>query len=209
MAAVAILIFAAFAYLLGSIPFAMVSSRIFSLPDPRTYGSGNPGATNVLRTGRKAAAALTLAGDAAKGWLAVALAAALGPRYGVGEAGLAAVALAVFVGHVFSVFLGFRGGKGVATAGGVLVALNGWLGLAAIATWALVAAVWRISSLAALVTAALAPVYAAFWFGIGPVTWAVAVISALLIWRHRSNIRNLLAGTEETFAARNDNGGGR
>jgi len=198
----------ALAYVIGSIPFALVSSRIFALPDPRTYGSGNPGATNVLRTGRKAAAAVTLAGDAAKGWAAVALAAAIGPRYGLGEAGVAAVALAAFFGHVFSIFLGFKGGKGVATAGGVLLALNGWLGLATIATWALVAATWRISSLAALVTAALAPIYAVFFFGVGAVAGAVAVISVLLIWRHRSNIRNLLAGTEETFAARNGDGGG-
>lgn len=196
--------FALLAYLIGSIPFALVSSRIFSLPDPRTYGSGNPGATNVLRTGRKAAAAVTLFGDAAKGWVAVALATATGPRFDLGEAGIAAVALAVFLGHVFSLFLGFRGGKGVATAGGVILALSGWLGLATVGTWALVAAVWRISSLAALVTAALTPVYAAYFFGLGPITGAVAAMSLLLIWRHRSNVRNLLAGTEDTFSARND-----
>lgn len=192
------------AYLIGSIPFALVSSRVFALPDPRTYGSGNPGATNVLRTGRKAAAAVTLFGDAAKGWVAVALATDLAPRFEFGEGGIAAVAVAVFLGHVFSIFLGFRGGKGVATAGGVILALNVWMGLATLGTWALVAAVWRISSLAALVTAVLAPVYAALFFGLGPVAAAVAAMSLLLIWRHRSNIRNLFAGTEETFSARND-----
>lgn len=199
--------FVLIAYLLGSIPFAVVSSRVFGLPDPRSYGSGNPGATNVLRTGRKAAAALTLVGDAVKGWTAVVLAQWLGPHYGVGEAGIAAVALAAFLGHVYSVFLRFRGGKGVATAAGVLLALDGWLGLAVLATWGTVAAIWRISSLAALASAVLAPAYAVFMFGAGVRAAAVAVMAALLIWRHRSNIRNLLAGTEDTLSAREKPGG--
>jgi acyl phosphate:glycerol-3-phosphate acyltransferase len=204
---VSTLVFAILGYLLGSIPFAVISSRVFGLPDPRTYGSGNPGATNVLRTGRKGAAAMTLIGDAAKGWVAVALAQWLGPRYGVEEGGIAAVALAAFLGHLYSVFLGFKGGKGVATAAGVLMALGGWLGISAIATWGVVAAVWRISSLAALVTAVLAPVYAALFLGPGVATAAVATIAALLVWRHRSNIKNLLSGTEDTFSARESQGG--
>src|SRR5512145_316132 len=129
------------AYLIGSVSFAVVTSRAFGLPDPRTYGSGNPGATNVLRTGRKGVAAFTLLGDAAKGWVAVALA----RHFAIGEPGIAAVAVAVFLGHLYPLFLGFRGGKGVATALGVLIALSGWLGLAAALTWAAAAALWRYS----------------------------------------------------------------
>src|SRR5512145_3191976 len=148
------------AYLIGSISFAVVTSRLFGLADPRTYGSGNPGATNVLRSGKKAAAPLTLLGDAAKGWLAVFITIKLAPHDGEGLWMVALVSLAVFLGHVFPVFLKFKGGKGVATALGVLLALSGWMGLAVLGTWLLVAVVFRYSSLSALVAAIAAPVYA-------------------------------------------------
>jgi glycerol-3-phosphate acyltransferase PlsY len=191
-----LLAFISLAYLLGSVSFAVVSSWIFKLPDPRTYGSKNPGATNVLRSGKKAAAVLTLLGDAGKGWLAVALAQTYAPLWGLGGEGVAAVALAVFLGHVFPVFLRFQGGKGVATAVGVLLGLNPWVGLMAIATWLLVAAIWRISSLSALVAAALTPVYAVTMLGFQSSTLAVLMMSLLLVWRHQSNIVNLLTGKE-------------
>lgn len=192
------------AYLLGSISFAVITSKLFGLADPRTYGSGNPGATNVLRSGKKAAAALTLLGDAAKGWLAVYLAIEFSPP-GVMMTMLAAsVALAVLIGHVFPIFLRFKGGKGVATALGVLLALHAWLGLAALLTWLLVALVFRLSSLAALVAAIGAPVYAMV-LGL-PREWVLAsvLISLLLIWRHKSNIQNLLTGKETRIGARQD-----
>jgi acyl phosphate:glycerol-3-phosphate acyltransferase len=192
----ATIVFIVVAYLIGSVPFAVLMSRLFRLPDPRTYGSKNPGATNVLRTGRKTVAALTLLGDVVKGWLAVQLAQHLAPQYGLGSATVAAVALAVFLGHLYSVFLRFHGGKGVATALGVLLALDPWLGLATLATWLIVAFIWRFSSLAALVAAVLAPFYALYIFGWNSYTLAVLVVSLLLIWRHQSNIRNLIAGTE-------------
>jgi glycerol-3-phosphate acyltransferase PlsY len=198
----ATIVFIVVAYLIGSVPFAVLMSRLFRLPDPRTYGSKNPGATNVLRTGRKAVAALTLLGDAVKGWLAVQLAQHLAPQYGLGSATVAAVALAVFLGHLYSVFLRFHGGKGVATALGVLLALDPWLGLATLATWLIVAFIWRFSSLAALVAAVLVPFYALYIFGWNSYTLAVLVISLLLIWRHQSNIRNLIAGTEGRFGKR-------
>lgn len=191
-----LLVFILLAYLLGSVSFAVVSSWIFKLPDPRTYGSKNPGATNVLRSGKKAAAVLTLLGDAGKGWLAVALAQYYAPLWGLGNEGVAVVALAVFVGHVFPVFLRFQGGKGVATAVGVLLGLNPWVGLMAIATWLLVAAIWRISSLSALVAAALTPVYTVTMLGFQGSTLAVLVMSLMLVWRHQSNIVNILAGKE-------------
>lgn len=194
------------AYLIGSIPFAVLTSRAFGLPDPRTYGSGNPGATNVLRTGKKAAAGLTLVGDAAKGFIAVTLAQKLAPVFGVGVETLAAVALAVFFGHVFSVFLNFRGGKGVATAAGVLLALNPWLGLGVSATWIAVAAVSRISSLAAVIAAMLAPVYGIYFFGFDAVSLAILIMAAVLLWRHRSNIQNLLAGKEDRIGKNADTG---
>lgn len=186
------LVFVSCAYLLGSVSFAVLMSRLFRLPDPRTYGSQNPGATNVLRSGKKAAAALTLLGDAAKGWLAVFLA----MRFALPDAQIALVALAVFLGHLFPVFLRFKGGKGVATALGVLLALNIWLGLAVLLSWLLVAAVFRWSSLAALSAAAAAPVYAIL-LGL-PREWVLAtgIMSLLLIWRHKGNIRNLLSGKE-------------
>ena len=190
------LVFVVAAYLLGSISFAVVTSRAFGIADPRTYGSGNPGATNVLRSGKKAAAALTLLGDTAKGWLAVALAMHFATPDAQGILLIALVFLAVFLGHLFPVFLKFKGGKGVATALGVLLALNGWLGLAALTTWLAVALVLRLSSLAALMAAVCAPIYAML-LGL-PREWVLAtvIMSVLLIWRHKSNIQNLLAGRE-------------
>ncbi|MEK6708236.1 MAG: glycerol-3-phosphate 1-O-acyltransferase PlsY [Pseudomonadota bacterium] len=190
------MVFILLAYLLGSISFALVASWIFKLPDPRTYGSGNPGATNVLRSGKKAAAVLTLLGDAGKGWLAVTLAQHFAVTSGLGGEAVAAVALAVLLGHVFPVFLRFEGGKGVATAVGVLLGLSLGMGLLAIATWILVAMIWRISSLAALMAAALAPLYAVFFLGFEVNALAVLIMSLLLIWRHKSNISNLIAGKE-------------
>lgn len=190
------LIFVVAAYLLGSISFAVVTSRAFGIADPRTYGSGNPGATNVLRSGKKAAAALTLLGDAAKGWVAVALAMHYATPDEQGILLISLVFMAVFLGHVFPIFLKFKGGKGVATALGVLLALSGWLGLAALLTWLVIAVVFRLSSLAALMAAASAPIYA---MALGlPHEWvfATAIMSMLLIWRHKSNIQNLLAGKE-------------
>lgn len=190
------IIFVIAAYLLGSISFAIVSSKLFDLPDPRSYGSGNPGATNVLRSGKKAAAVLTLLGDTAKGWLAVSIAMRLAPHDAQGVLLIALVSLAVFLGHLFPVFLHFRGGKGVATAFGVLLALSGWLGLATLATWLAVALVFRLSSLAALIAATGAPIYAMV-LGL-PREWVLAsgIMSLLLIWRHKNNIQNLLTGKE-------------
>ncbi|MEO8343455.1 MAG: glycerol-3-phosphate 1-O-acyltransferase PlsY [Gallionella sp.] len=190
------LAFVVCAYLLGSISFAVITSKLFGLADPRTYGSGNPGATNVLRSGKKAAAALTLFGDAAKGWLAVFVAIRFFPPDAQSTMLVAAVALAVFIGHLFPVFLRFKGGKGVATALGVLLALNVWLGLGGLATWLIVAAVFRLSSLAALLAAVTAPFYAML-LGL-PRAWVLAscIMSLLLIWRHKNNIKNLLAGKE-------------
>jgi len=196
------LIFVVAAYLLGSVSFAVLMSKAFGLPDPRSYGSGNPGATNVLRSGKKAAAVLTLLGDAAKGWLAVFVAMWFAPRDEQGALLIAAVALAVFLGHLFPVFLRFKGGKGVATALGVLLALDVWLGLCALVTWLLVAVLFRFSSLAALTAAAGAPIYA---MALGlPREWVLAsgIILMLLIWRHKSNIRNLLAGKEPRIGKR-------
>jgi len=187
------------AYLLGSIPFAVIVSRAFALPDPRSYGSGNPGATNVLRTGKKAAAALTLLGDALKGWLAVYLAQRLAEP-GTIDVAPAVAAVAATLGHMYPVILRFRGGKGVATATGVLVALDPWLGAGAIGTWIIIAFFFRYSSLAALVAAAFAPFFAFFLYGMGRFAWegaiGVAVIAVLIVWRHQDNIRNLIAGTE-------------
>lgn len=183
------------AYLLGSVSFGIVTCRLFGLPDPRTHGSGNPGATNVLRSGKKLAALLTLLGDAAKGWFAVWLA----QRFGLAENAVLGVALAVFAGHLYPVYYGFKGGKGVATAAGVLLALSPWLGMSVLATWMLAFAMWRISSLSALIAACFAPVYAAAFFGFGPRTTVVLVIALLLVWRHRSNIRKLLSGEEAGF----------
>ena len=187
---------AAAAYLIGSLSFAVIVSKALGLPDPHTYGSKNPGATNVLRTGSKTAAVLTLAGDAGKGWIAVTLALALAPGWGLGPSVAALVALAAFLGHLFPIYFRFQGGKGVATAAGILLALNLWLGLATIVTWIVIAAFFRYSSFAAVVAAVFAPLYAFLLFGVRSITWAVLAISVLLIWRHRGNIRRLIAGTE-------------
>jgi glycerol-3-phosphate acyltransferase PlsY len=199
------IVFVIAAYLLGSISFAVVTSKLFGLADPRTYGSGNPGATNVLRSGKKAAAALTLFGDAAKGWLAVFLAIHFSPPDVSSTMLAAAVALAVFIGHLFPVFLRFKGGKGVATALGVLLALNVWVGLGGLATWLFMALVFRFSSLAALTAAAATPVYAVL-LGL-PREWVLAsgIMSLLLIWRHKGNIQNLLAGKEAKIGSKKTN----
>jgi glycerol-3-phosphate acyltransferase PlsY len=197
-------VFIVCAYLLGSISFAVIISRLFALPDPRTYGSHNPGATNVLRSGNKWAAILTLVGDAAKGWLAVWAAQHFEPQDG-NSLLVAAVALAVFLGHLFPIFLRFKGGKGVATALGVLLALNAWLGLAILATWILVALIFRLSSLAALFAAVSAPIYAVGLALPSEYVLTLVGISLLLILRHKSNIQNLLAGKESRFIKKGNN----
>ena len=189
------------AYLIGSVSFAIALSRLAGMPDPRSYGSGNPGATNVLRTGRKVVAALTLAGDGAKGWLAVFLAQWWTGQSAIGGLDVPLAGVAVFLGHLFPVFHGFKGGKGVATAAGVLVAFNAWLGLATLATWAAIFAFFRISSLAALVAAVFAPLYAFWLFGLRPVLPAVIAIAVLLAWRHKDNFRRLLSGAESRVGA--------
>jgi glycerol-3-phosphate acyltransferase PlsY len=186
------------AYCLGSVSFAILVSRLMTLPDPRSYGSRNPGATNVLRSGNKAAAALTLLGDGGKGWLAVWLALLV---FGTPQAA-AAAGLAAFLGHLFPVFHRFQGGKGVATAAGVLLALDWRLGLGTIATWAIIAAFLRYSSLAALIAAVFAPIAAVFLLGFGVEAAAVLPMSALLIWRHKQNISRLLSGTEPRLGAK-------
>lgn len=190
------------AYLIGSVSFAVVVSRLFGLSDPRTYGSGNPGATNVLRSGNKKAAIATLIGDAAKGWFAVWLALRFGERFGVDDTGIALVALAVFIGHLWPVFFRFVGGKGVATALGVLIGLNVWLGLATLATWLIVAYAFRYSSLAALIASLFAPFYYGLLFGVDEILFAVAAMSALLLYRHSKNISNLLAGKESRIGSK-------
>ncbi|MDD4912667.1 MAG: glycerol-3-phosphate 1-O-acyltransferase PlsY [Sideroxydans sp.] len=196
------LVFVVCAYLLGSVSFAVLMSKAFGLADPRTYGSGNPGATNVLRSGKKAAAILTLLGDAAKGWLAVFLAIQFAPHDGDGLLMVALVSLAVFLGHVFPIFLQFKGGKGVATALGVLLALSGWLGLAVLGTWLLVALVFRYSSLSALIAAVAAPIYAMLFQLRPELVFATAIMSMLLIWRHKSNIQNLMTGKESKIGGK-------
>ena len=190
------------AYLLGSLSFAVIVSKAMRLDDPRSYGSGNPGATNVLRSGNKAAAILTLLLDALKGVVAVLVARALAPRLGLGDATIALAGVAAFLGHLYPVFFRFKGGKGVATAAGVLLALNPWLGLASLGTWLVVAFATRYSSLAALVTAVLAPVYAWMLAGDLGVVALVAVMSVLLVWRHRSNIAKLRNGTEAKLGSK-------
>jgi glycerol-3-phosphate acyltransferase PlsY len=196
------LLFAVAAYLIGSVSFAVVVSKLFGLADPRTYGSGNPGATNVLRSGNKAAGALTLLGDGFKGWLAVWLAQYFGEQYGVGDGGIALVAVAVFLGHLWPVFFRFVGGKGVATLLGVLLGLNGWLGLATIVTWLVIAYAFRYSSLAALIASVFAPFYYGLLFGTDIKLLAVVAMSALLIYRHRQNIANLMAGKESRIGSK-------
>jgi len=190
------------AYLIGSISFAVVMSRVFGLSDPRTYGSKNPGATNVLRSGSKKAAIATLVGDGAKGWLAVFLAVHFGADFGIDEAGIALVSIAVFLGHLWPVFFRFVGGKGVATALGVLLGLNVWLGLATLVTWLVVAYAFRYSSLAALIAAVFAPFYYGLLFGVDPVLFAVAAMSSLLLYRHSTNIGNLIAGKESRIGSK-------
>jgi len=189
-------ILALVAYLIGSISFAVVVSSALSLPDPRSYGSRNPGATNVLRTGKKPAAALTLLGDSAKGWVAVVIAGHFAEPDAVATT-MAIAAFAVVVGHVFPVFFGFRGGKGVSTALGVLVGLNVYLALGTAATWIIIAMFFRISSLAALVAAVFAPFFAVLLYNAThPFVLGIGGISALLVWRHKANIANLISGTE-------------
>ena len=184
------------AYLLGSISFAIVASRLFGLPDPRSYGSGNPGATNVLRTGRKAAAVLTLIGDAGKGTVAVVIAAHFA-EHGRVELTMAAAAVAAVLGHMFPVFFRLQGGKGVSTALGVLIGLNSWLAAGTAVTWIIIAFFFRFSSLAALIAAAFAVFFALILYNPAhPYFIATCAVAALLVWRHRSNIRNLVAGTE-------------
>ncbi|MHA4867791.1 glycerol-3-phosphate 1-O-acyltransferase PlsY [Duganella sp. PWIR1] len=190
------------AYLIGSISFAVVSSKLFGLADPRTYGSKNPGATNVLRSGNKAAAIVTLLGDAFKGWLAVWLAIHFQEQLNVGDGTIALVAIAVFLGHLWPVFFRFVGGKGVATAAGVLLGLNPWLGVATLVTWMAVAFAFRYSSLAALIAALFAPFYYGLLFGVEPQLFAVFAMSALLIFRHAKNISNLIAGKESRIGSK-------
>src|SRR4051812_17433372 len=185
-------------YLLGSISFAIVVSRVMRLPDPRSYGSGNPGATNVLRSGRKVAAVMTLLGDGGKGWMAV----WLGGMVGGTAAAAAAAGLAVFVGHLYPVFHRFRGGKGVATAAGVLLGFQWWLGLGTIATWLIIAFFLRYSSLAALISALFAAVFAFVLLGVSEQALMVAVMASLLVWRHKTNIARLLEGTEPRLGAK-------
>jgi glycerol-3-phosphate acyltransferase PlsY len=195
------------AYLLGSISFAVITSKLFGIADPRTYGSKNPGATNVLRSGNKAAAIVTLFGDGAKGWLAVWLAIRYQQQLQVGDGTIALVAIAVFLGHLWPVFFRFVGGKGVATALGVLLGLDPWLGLATLVTWLAVAFAFRYSSLAALVAALFAPFYYGLLFGIEPQLLAVFVMSGLLIFRHSKNIGNLMAGKESRIGSKSKDAG--
>ena len=188
-------------YLIGSLSFAVIVSRVMGLSDPRTFGSKNPGATNVLRSGSKTAAILTLLLDAAKGWLPVVLVKWYGPAYGLGEGTLALVGLAAFLGHVFPVFFRFVGGKGVATALGVLLGFSGWLGLATALIWLLMALVFRYSSLASITAALLAPVVyvlgdGGLWLMSKSVALSVAVMSLFLLYRHAENINRLIKGTE-------------
>ncbi|WP_147696128.1 glycerol-3-phosphate 1-O-acyltransferase PlsY [Vogesella mureinivorans] len=186
------------AYLIGSLSFAVIVTKLMGMADPRTYGSKNPGATNVLRSGKKLAAALTLLGDGLKGWVAVLLVQQFGPAYGLGEQAVAMAGLAVLAGHMWPVFFGFKGGKGVATAVGVLAAFSGWLALAALATWLFMAFVVKISSLSAIVACVLVPVYAFFIVGPQSVFWGTSIIIAILvIHRHKSNLINLLTGQED------------
>src|SRR5574343_612939 len=186
------------AYLIGSIAFAIISSKVFGLADPRSYGSGNPGATNVLRSGNKKAALVTLIGDCAKGWLAVFVA----DQLGLGDTIVGLVALAVFFGHLFPIFLKFKGGKGVATAAGVLLALDPLLGLMVLGTWLLVAYVSRYSSLAALIAAAAAPVIAVLMHGATNQTIVVGILGMALIGKHWQNIQRLMAGQESKIGSK-------
>ncbi|WP_296510635.1 glycerol-3-phosphate 1-O-acyltransferase PlsY [Rhodoferax sp.] len=199
------------AYLIGSLSFAVIVSRVMGLNDPRTYGSKNPGATNVLRSGSKAAAVVTLLLDAVKGWLPVAAIQWWGQPYGLGEGTMALAGFAAFIGHLYPVFFKFVGGKGVATALGVLVATSGWLALATGLTWLVVAYAFRYSSLASLAAALFAPAYYAFGDGVAWVAdrnllLSTAVMSIFLIWRHSENISRLVKGTESKLGKKKDAG---
>lgn len=196
-------------YLVGSLSFAVIVSRVMGLNDPRTFGSKNPGATNVLRSGSKAAAILTLLLDAAKGWLPVLLVKWYGPAHGLGDGTLALVGLAAFLGHVFPVFFRFAGGKGVATALGVLLGFSGWLGLATALIWLLMAVVFRYSSLASITAALLAPVVyvlgdGGLWIMSKSVALCVAVMALFLLYRHAANINRLIKGTESRLGKKAD-----
>ncbi len=190
------------AYLIGSVSFAVVVSFAFGLSDPRTYGSKNPGATNVLRSGNKAAAVLTLLGDGLKGWLAVWLTVRFGDQYGLGETAVAMVALAVFMGHLWPVFFKFVGGKGVATALGVLLGINPWLGLATLVTWVVIAYAFRYSSLASIMSAIFAPFYYGLLFGPDLKLLAIFIMSGMLVYRHGKNIGNLMQGKESRLGSK-------
>ena len=195
------------AYLLGSLSFAVIVTRVMGLNDPRTYGSKNPGATNVLRSGSKAAAIITLVLDAVKGWLPVALVVAFGKPYGLEDGTVALVGLAAFLGHLWPVFFRFQGGKGVATALGVLLGISVWLGLATAATWLIIAVFFRYSSLASLVAAAFAPVYyllvdGVVWYAEGTIAGAIVVMAMLLAWRHKENITRLMEGKESRLGSK-------
>jgi glycerol-3-phosphate acyltransferase PlsY len=195
------------AYFLGSLSFAVIVSRAMGLNDPRSYGSKNPGATNVLRSGSKLAAVLTLLLDGVKGWLPVALVVCFGKPYGLDAGTVALVSMAAFLGHLYPVFFHFKGGKGVATAAGVLLGINGWLGLAVLLTWLFMALVFRYSSLSALTAALSAPLYYFFgerWIGSFDrvILLTVLVMSALLIWRHRENISRLVKGQESKLGSK-------
>jgi glycerol-3-phosphate acyltransferase PlsY len=204
---VAPLLATAAAYLIGSLSFAVLVSRAVGLNDPRTYGSKNPGATNVLRSGNKAAAVVTLLLDALKGWLPVVAVKWWGDAWGLGDGTVALVGLAAFLGHLFPVFFRFQGGKGVATAAGVILGFEPWLGLAALLTWAIIAFFFRFSSLASIVTAVFAPAFYLFGSGVaweapGDVVLSLAVMGILLVWRHAENINRLLAGKESKLGAK-------
>lgn len=195
------------AYLLGSLSFAVIVTRVMGLNDPRTYGSKNPGATNVLRSGSKAAAVVTLVLDCMKGWLPVALVMWFGHPYGLEDGTVAMVGLAAFLGHLWPVFFRFEGGKGVATALGVLLGISVWLGLATAATWLIIAVFFRYSSLASLVAAVFAPVYyllvdGVVWYAEVTIALSIVVMSALLAWRHRENIQRLIAGKESRLGGK-------
>ncbi|HRH15796.1 MAG TPA: glycerol-3-phosphate 1-O-acyltransferase PlsY [Azonexus sp.] len=185
-------------YVLGSVPFAMISARLFGLADPRSYGSGNPGATNVLRSGNKKAALFTLIGDALKGWVAVFVA----QKMGLSDNVVGLVALAVFFGHLYPVFLKFRGGKGVATAIGVLIALDPLLGLAVIGSWLFIAFAFRYSSLAAILAAALAPIYSLLMHGASTQIFIIGILAMALIGKHWQNLQRLLAGQETRIGSK-------
>jgi glycerol-3-phosphate acyltransferase PlsY len=195
------------AYLIGSLSFAVLVSRVMGLSDPRTYGSNNPGATNVLRSGNKAAAVLTLLLDALKGWLPVVAVKWWGEAWGLGDGSVALVGLAAFLGHLYPVFFAFKGGKGVATAAGVILAFNPWLGLATLASWLIIAVFFRYSSLASIVAAVFAPFFfllggGSVWEAPTPLVLSLALMGLLLIWRHAENINRLIAGKESKLGAK-------